>query len=83
MLWLCDLRAVGQQTLHNREKPSSLTVSWEGFCSCCMLPIPAGTRVPLSACRAEVCLIACICKMWACRAGRRNFPLKGLILKRN
>lgn len=47
------------------------------------LPFPAGTRTPLSACRAEVCLIACICKMWACRARRRNFPLKGLILKRN
>jgi len=39
--------------------------------------------VPLSACRAEVCRLACICKMWARRAGRRNFPLKRLIFQRN
>lgn len=39
--------------------------------------------VPLSACRAGMCQIACICKMWACRAGRRKFPLKHLIFKRN
>lgn len=32
---------------------------------------------------AEVCQIACICKMWARRAGRRNLPLKRLIFKRN
>lgn len=47
--------------------------------------LPAGSArlCLLSACRAEVCQIACICKMWARRAGRRNFPLKRLIFKRN
>lgn len=44
---------------------------------------PCSLPVPLSACRAEVCRISCICKMWARRAGRRNFPLKHLIFKRN
>lgn len=55
----------------------------EGLCWVPVLSQPGSRPVPLSACGAGMCQTACICKMWACRAGRRKFPLKHLIFKRN
>lgn len=65
----------------------SPSVAREGFrrAPVCSQPgsLPAARLAPGSACRAEACRIACICKMRAREAGRRNFPLKHLIFKRN